>query len=133
MQERKLQGHRYMQAKVLTNDDGLSEVLVSYNTAVVFQNFNSKYEGRRTFKCSGLYSATTIKHISLYMREYGLSYYLIKPIAGTEWTLVLPNDTDPWSIRYYNEYTGEIIQWDRIPDNWLNRKSTRKYFVENDI
>lgn len=129
MLTRTLKGHPYMNARVFYSEYGTSELLQSYQTFVLEHKTSDQYGGREWFSCSGLYSATTIKHISLYMRECGLSYYLIKPIAGTDWRLVIGDTDDNFAIRYYNIETAEIIEYERCPDpSFFNRKSVLSWF-----
>lgn len=64
-------GHRYANTHVVNHDDG-SIVMISYVTPVISIN----PEG--WLSVSGLYSATTIKHIGWFMRELGFNYYLAK-------------------------------------------------------
>lgn len=63
---KKLKLMPYAQAHVLINDDEIH--LVSYTTVVISIKNN-------WLQCHGLYSQTTRKHISAFMREYtSLSY-----------------------------------------------------------
>ena len=63
--------HKYASTHVRIYDDNTIK-LVSYNTTVIVIS----PDGWLT--CFGLYSRTTIKHISWFMRERGFSYYLAK-------------------------------------------------------
>ena len=49
------------------------DVLVSYTTAVLAIDYDSYI-----VICNGLYSRTTIKHISWFMREKGMDYYIAR-------------------------------------------------------
>lgn len=77
----------YAQAKVI--EDGKSAMLISYETPVILIND----EG--WFIITGLYSATTRKHISAYMRELGLSYEIAKQMYEEH--------------KKFNIYTGEVV------------------------
>lgn len=65
----------YAQAKVYEN--GINTILVSYQTAVA-----QILEG--VLYVTGLYSATTRKHISAFCREYGLDYSVAKHCVETQ-------------------------------------------------
>lgn len=80
-------GHEHAKTYVRIYDNNAVE-LVSYTTTVI----TITPEG--WLSCSGLYSRTTIKHISWFMRERGFTYYLAKALYlnGKE----------------FNVYTGEI-------------------------
>ena len=127
MQTRKLKGHEYTQARIDSTTDGNFEMLVSYDTDVLEKVINFQGSGRTAYRLNGLYSRTTIKHISLYMREEGISYYRIKPCANTEWLLILPIEGDNFMFRYYNQETGEIIETynrgiqSQLPPRYLNK------------
>lgn len=110
METRKLKSLPYGQAHIDVSDDGNIETLVSYETNVVLKMKNFQGSGRTAYSLNGLYSRTTIKHISLYMREEGIPYYYIKPCANTEFLLILPIEGDNFTVRYYNQETGEIIE-----------------------
>lgn len=73
MTTRKLYDHAYAQAEVYTYSDG-TIALVSYKTTVAVIEEGSWLAIR------GLYSRTTIKHISWFMRELGLTYQLAKQL-----------------------------------------------------
>lgn len=127
--QRKLKGHAYMQAHVDVNEYDGSETLYSYDTAVIskfYGTFNNKTV--QMVSCTGLYSRTTINHISLYLRENGISYYLVKAIAGaTGWVLVLDDDANPYVATYYNLISGEVVTIETpIKDSQL--KKLAKYF-----
>lgn len=62
----------YAQAKVIEN--GREAMLISYTTVVIYIN----EEGWLTV--TGLYSATTRKHIGAFMQEIGLDYQLAKQL-----------------------------------------------------
>lgn len=126
--QRKLKGHAYMQAYIVDGYKG-SETLYSYDTAVIekfYGTFNNKTV--EVISCSGLYSRTTIKHISLYLREIGVDYYLVKVIAGAkDWVLIVDNDTNPFVATYYNLITGEVVTIETpVKDSQL--KKLAKYF-----
>ena len=75
-------------ARVIFNDD-YSVTLVSYSTPVI------TIDADGWLTCNGLYSATTIKHISKFMRAYTSgNYYDAKACALDH--------------KMYNIYTGEI-------------------------
>lgn len=78
----------YAQAKVIEN--GREAMLISYATVVIYIN----EEGWLTV--TGLYSATTRKHISAFMREIGLGYQLAKQLY-----------TDGYRL---NIWTGELAK-----------------------
>jgi hypothetical protein len=85
---RKLQNMPYAQAQVIiTSDD--TTALQSYNTIAAI------IDSCGWLTVNGLYSATTRKHISAFMREYGrgYSYYDAKDAYEHEYSL--------------NLYTGE--------------------------
>lgn len=78
MKTRKIKGHEY--AKVLVEeyreqdgDGGNWDMLVSYNTRVLCINYDTC-----KVTCYGLYSRTTAKHISWFMREKCMDYYIAK-------------------------------------------------------
>ena len=52
-------------------DSGNYDILVSYTTAVLCLDYDS-----HKVTCNGLYSRTTGKHISYFMREKGMNYYI---------------------------------------------------------
>ena len=78
----------YAQAKVIEN--GREAMLISYTTVVIYIN----EEGWLTV--TGLYSATTRKHISAFMRELGMDYQLAKQLY-----------TDGYRL---NIWTGEVAE-----------------------
>lgn len=71
--------HAHANCYVRLYDDG-NVVLMSYTTPVIFYD-----AGLHTLSCSGLYSATTRKHIGWFLKEYfpTVTYQDIKRIAGT--------------------------------------------------
>ena len=79
--EKKLAGHPAAQCKVILNDGNIA--LISYNTTVIKV---AKYDNGYIMTCSGLYSVTTSRHISWFLREYfpKIAFYDIKSIAGLE-------------------------------------------------
>lgn len=140
MLERKLKGHSYMQAHIESNYDDTHEVLVSYETDVVHKYVGSSIDVELNFRplnavavywCRGLYSRTTIKHISLYCRENGISYYDLKLCANTNWYLIVIPDVNPYKSYYYNCRTGEILE---ILNNQKQSyyKKIRAYMYDND-
>lgn len=82
--EKKLAKMPYAQAKVRDYRDMGHDMIIlqSYATDVVIMK-----DGK--LECTGLYSATTRKHISAFLSEYcpRYSYYDVKAIAGTGKTL----------------------------------------------
>ena len=78
----------YAQAKVHKHDDG-TIVLVSYSTPVAY------IEADGWLYIRGLYSATTRKHIGVFVKEYANIYY--------QTAKRLYNDGFK-----YNIYTGEV-------------------------
>ncbi len=78
MSIRKLQRMPYAQAQIreYRKSDGYDrncDILQSYQTDVLMIDYDN-----HTVTCYGLYSATTRKHISAFMREKGLDYYIAK-------------------------------------------------------
>lgn len=69
-----LRDHRYAQCAVKLHDTG-DLVLRSYSTDVLYYR-----KATRTLYCSGLYSATTRRHIVWFLREYlpKISYQNVK-------------------------------------------------------
>lgn len=78
---KKLSEHASAQCRVVLSGGAIT--LVSYQTEVVKV---SRCELGWIVSCSGLYSMTTRRHISWFLKEYfpNLNYYDIKAIAGTE-------------------------------------------------
>lgn len=74
---RKLKDHPYAQCCVI--DDGRQIILRSYNTDVIIYN---PFTG--VLICTGLYSMTTRRHISNFLKEYlpAVNYQTVKKIAG---------------------------------------------------
>lgn len=75
----------YAQAKVYEyrkadGDSSNSDVLVSYATSVLVIDYDS-----HLVTVAGLYSRTTIKHISSFMREKGMNYYIAKACYEHGW------------------------------------------------
>lgn len=87
---KKLNAMPYAQAHIEIYDG--KQYLFSYNTLVA--TYRKDDEGV-WIACTGLYSATTRKHISAFARENGLDYYTFKEYAG-----------QPYEI---NIDTGEIV------------------------
>lgn len=81
-------GHEKAQARKIIYEDG-TVVLRSYSTDVI------EISPEGWLSVFGLYSATTIKHIGWFMREYGFTYQTAK-------TLYLGN-------KKMNIHTGEVI------------------------
>ena len=130
METRKLKSLPYGQAHIDVSDDDNIETLVSYETNVILKIKNFQGSDRTAYRLNGLYSRTTIKHISLYMREENIGYYNIKPCANTEWLLVIGGKDDDWSIAYYNQDTGEII----IPaDDGVCQHLPNRYYVRYNL
>ena len=130
--QRKLRGHEHMQAHVNVSNDGERMTLVSYDTDVIYCQ-NATFNGKEVKwdSCSGLYSHTTIRHISLFMSELGLDYYLIKPIAGAkDWVLVIDDDSNPYVATYYNYMSGEVVTIE-TPIKHSVIKKLAKYFNAN--
>lgn len=77
MTTRKLKFMPYAQARVSITSDG-SIFLISYTTTVIHVDPSG------WLVCTGLYSATTRKHISAFLREYfpDITFYMVKAIAG---------------------------------------------------
>ena len=95
MKTRKLSYMPYAQAQIREyrksdGDDFNVDVLQSYATDVLVIDYDGHF-----IKCYGLYSRTTIKHISSFMREKGLNYFIAK-------NCVLDN-------KIYDFVTGEYI------------------------
>lgn len=73
---RKIKGHEYANCIVKIYDDEI--VLKSYETDVIIVADNWLY-------ITGLYSATTRKHIGWFMREYyGLTYQFAKELHSKQ-------------------------------------------------
>jgi hypothetical protein len=88
MEIRKFNDHKYAQAQVVTYPDN-SQALISYTTTVV------EIDPEGWLRVNGLYSRTTIRHISWFMRELGFTYQLAKQLY--------------WDRKEMNIYTGEVI------------------------
>ena len=86
----------YGQAGILENDDYIW--LKSYTTIVLELNKKTGW-----LYCTGLYSRTTIKHISAFLREVcpNTSYYTIRDCYK--------------NAKIYNVYTGEV----KSKEEWL--------------
>ena len=86
-------------------------VLYSYITPVLILNNIT-----RVLWCSGLYSATTRRHISAFLREYcpNITYSTIKAIAATE------NGIDT--------RTGELIDCTELYNNWYRGLFAPTYY-----
>ena len=71
MVDKKLPDHEYMQAGTILHNNG--EFLVSYDTIVaeITDGWIHSY---------GTFSRTTARHIGIWARQYGLSYYFIKQL-----------------------------------------------------
>ena len=87
---KKLSRMPYAQARVEIDENG-GIYLVSYSTIVII------IDPQGWLSCTGTYSATTRKHISAFMHEYGngAGYYTAKKCYEDN--------------AIYNIYTGEII------------------------
>lgn len=79
----KLRDHKYSQCHVRFYSNASFD-FISYNTIVISGEHIQGSDYKLT--CSGLYSATTRRQISWFLREYfpNVSYYDIKKIAGTQ-------------------------------------------------
>ena len=75
-----LSKHKSAQCLVIEYDNGDYD-LISYSTNVIKVRFKG---GKRFIECTGLYSATTRRHIGWFCYEYlpDLCYYDIKEIVG---------------------------------------------------
>jgi len=87
----KFAGHESAQAVKVRWDNG-AQALVSYTTTVI------SIDEEGWLHVHGLYSRTTIKHISWFMQGLGFSYQLAKQLY---------NDRKDFNI-----YTGEVIDWE---------------------
>ena len=88
--EKKLSKMPYAQAKVIIIDNG-DIILRSYYTDVAM----IRSDGWLTI--NGLYSATTRRHISAFVKEYAnISYQLAKDLCVKKMA--------------YNIYTGEVVE-----------------------
>lgn len=88
--EKKLSAMPYAQAKVIITPDGLI-ALRSYETNVAYLQPDG------WLSINGLYSATTRKHISAFVKEYAnITYQLAKDLCVKKMA--------------YNIYTGEVIE-----------------------
>ena len=140
MEKRTLKGHPYMQAKVWISDNGTTEILESYSTSVVFKRggevAKEMFDGfslnvKEYYECTGLFSRTTIKHISLYCRENDISYCVLKLIAGTSWAYLIAENANPYKLYFYNFNSGEVLE---ITNNDLlhHYKKIKNYIDKND-
>ena len=84
MEKLKLKDHPYCNCYVLKDDDIIK--LVSYKTEVIIAVRNPRNKNKWILKCTGIYSQTTRKQISWFLREYfpKINYYDMKEIAGKE-------------------------------------------------
>ena len=94
MKIRKLANMPYAQAKVYEyrvhdGEAGNYDILVSYTTPVVYILYDENI-----VICGKLYSATTRRHISSFMREKGMTYSIAKQCCQKE--------------QYYNFVTKEF-------------------------
>lgn len=86
----KLTAMPYAQATVLKMDNG-NIILRSYNTDVIL------IQADGWMSINGLYSATTRRHISAFVREYAnISYQLAKQLYDDDYL--------------YNIHTGEVVK-----------------------
>lgn len=85
----------YAQAKVRRGANYIS--LVSYSTTVIEITDN-------TLRVYGLYSATTRRHISAFMREMGLDYSIAKRCVkeGLRYSLT--------ARAFFDPFTGEVVE-----------------------
>ena len=67
MSIKRLRGHEHANAIVVFTEDGVLN-LYSYDTLII--SVDSDSSGNRQIMCTGLYSMTTRKHISWFLREY---------------------------------------------------------------
>lgn len=65
----KLPGHAYMQAGIRYTEKGMQ--LISYDTLVI--DLSGEW-----LECTGLYSNTTRRHIGIFAKMIGTTYYAIK-------------------------------------------------------
>lgn len=89
MKKETLKSMPYAQAQIITNDDN-SVTLISYTTAVC------GFDKDGWFYINGLYSATTRKHISAFMRERCNSDYQMAKRCYNEYLT-------------FNIHTGRIV------------------------
>ena len=85
MKIRALSNMPYASAKVheyRKQDDDIQnmDILVSYKTPVVSIDYDT-----HLVVCYGLYTRTTIRHISSLMREKGMNYYIAKACYIHDW------------------------------------------------
>lgn len=78
MKIRKLHNMPYAQAQIreyrkADGDQKNIDILQSYSTDVLLIDYDA-----HVVMCGGLYSRTTSKHISSFMREKGMNYYIAK-------------------------------------------------------
>jgi hypothetical protein len=102
---RKLKYCPYGQAKadICTNENNeiVSIVLWSYSTIVcVLLFFNNKVDA---LSCTGLYSMTTRKHITFFLREFcpSVDLQLIKKIAGENAQIRFDKNEKPKEFVYF--------------------------------
>lgn len=110
---KKLDRMPYAQAYVTKYDDGAA-VLTSYRTDVILINADG------WMLCTGLYSATTRRHISAFAHEIGtVDYHIIKRAYSDGLTL--------------NVQTGEVLPeqlWDMRPD--VMEQNVARYYEEQE-
>lgn len=96
---KKLSAMPYAQAHVEIDDENGGIVLFSYNTLVA----SISHDG--WCQCFGLYSQTTRKHISAFVKEYApnLNYYDFKQMYTGGYML--------------NYHTGEVIIFNEMEEN----------------
>lgn len=91
MTVKRFEGHEHAAAKINYYENGSFE-LVSYSTIVATVDKNG------WLHVNGLYSRTTIKHLSWFMKMCGSSYQTAKQLL-----------TDNMDM---NIYTGEVVDWE---------------------
>lgn len=76
--EKRLANMPYASAGIITGKNPAVTMLKSYCTFVLCLDQNG------WLQCTGIYSRTTIRHISAFLKEYapGINYYDVKKIAG---------------------------------------------------
>lgn len=89
----------YAQARVYITSNG-TQILQSYNTLVASCTPDGFLYVR------GLYSQTTRRHISAFVREFGICYQCAKDIAQM-------NETSKENVAM-NIYTGELVDIETI-------------------
>lgn len=91
MTSKRFQGHEQAAAKINYYENGAFE-LVSYKTTVITVDKDG------WLHINGLYSRTTIKHISWFMKLVGMSYQTAKSLLHDNMDI--------------NIHTGEVKEWE---------------------